>query len=208
MKTTIYCILLCLIGIYATCNKRIDCKQNVYSFEAFFKAYPDFDSVQVGDTIWLELNSPTRATDLATNTTTDYSGAENFGTAISYLQIIGGDVTDPGATPSANSFDNVLINGSTVQSSIYLEKIREFLFEEKAGNYEFKIGIVPKKKGLFMLAPGDAAGVYRSSNKCDKASFSLTFKDTDQHLYLYEQKRPGYLLSHYDKGHLYAFKVY
>lgn len=88
------------------------------------------------------------------------------------------------------------------------EQLCEFLFEEKNGMYLFKVGIVPKRKGLFMIGAQNASNVYQKKDKCRKSNFNLTFKDTDQHLYLYEQKRPEYVLSDYDREHLYAFKVY
>lgn len=114
---------------------------------------------------------------------------------------------NPGVVPSANSFENILIMGSSV-NSVNPQQLQEFLFEEKNGMYLFKVGVVSQKKGLFMIAPGDAANVYRKNDECTKANFSLTLKDTDQHLYLYEQSRPGYMPSEYERTHMYCFKVY
>lgn len=206
MKTIFYCLFISYISIWASCNKRFDCSQTDYSFEAFYKTYPDRDSLKVGDTIWLELNTPTLIKDLLNNQVIDYSGAENFGTAISYLELVSG-ANDPPPLPSANYFDNVLKTG-ILSSTDKPDQIRAYLFKEESGTYLFKLGVVPKKKGLFIIAPGNAANVYRKSDKCSKAGFRLTFKNTNQHLYLYEQNRPGYVLSDYDREHIYAFKVY
>ncbi len=207
MKTIAYCLLISYLGIYASCNKNFDCRGTVFSFEAFYKARPDKDSIRINDTIWIELNTSTQLRDLTSNRVIDYSEAGNFGTVIGYVEIIGGDLLHPGGIPAANNFENVLINGSAVHP-LRPEQLREFLFEEKNGMYLFKVGIVPKKTGLFMIGAENAAGVYQKNDKCRKSNFSLTFKDTNQHLYLYEQKRPGYVLSESDRGHLYAFKVY
>lgn len=207
MKTLFYCCLLYSLSIYATCNKRFDCSQTTYSFEAFYKAYPALDSIRIRDTLWIELNTSVQLNDLIQNQTIVYSDAENFGTAIGYVLITGGDLLNPGVTPAANNFDNVLIKGMQLQS-INPIQVREFLFVEENGSYNFKLGIVPKEKGLFMISVGNSTNVYTAKNKCDKANFSLTFKDTNQHLYLYEQSRPGYVLTSSDRGHLYVFKVY
>jgi hypothetical protein len=200
MKSTVCCLVIWYLGTHAICNKRSDCSQTVYSFEAFFKAFPDKDSIKIGDTIWLELNTPVQLKDILTNQMVDYSGAINLGTAIAYLDLTA-------TIPAANHFDNIPVKGSVVQSG-KPDQIREFLFAEENGTYRFKIGIVAKNKGLFAIGPGNAANVYTRKNKCDKAGFNLTFKDTDQHLYLYEQSRPGYQPSAYERTHMYCFRVY
>jgi hypothetical protein len=206
MRTTII-ILIAGSAVFATCNKKLDCTQTVYSFEGNYKAYPDLDSIHINDTIWIELNEPTQLQDLMTNRWVDYSGAENFGPSIQYLQLTGGDVLNTGVVPAGNLFDNVLILGTTIPSN-QPELVLGFKCKEENGMYRFKLGIVPKSNGLFTIGASDATGVYRKSNKCDKASFSLIFKNTNQHLYLYEQSRPGYTPSMYERSHLYVFKVY
>jgi hypothetical protein len=206
-KSIIYSLLVGVISVYATCNKRLDCHTTIYSFEAKYTVRPDSDSIHPGDTIWMELTSSTQMNNLFTNQVVDFSGAENFGTAVGYAKITGGNILDPGVTPAADSFENALIKGTSVPSQ-QPDQVRSFFFSEENGMYVFKLGIVPKVKGLFMISPGNAVNVYTNKNKCDKANFSLTIKNTNQHLYLYEQSRPGYVLSAYDRGHLYVFKVY
>lgn len=207
MKLIIYCALISYLGIWASCNKNFDCRGTIYNFEALYKAYPDKDSIRINDTIWLELSTSTQLIDLTTNKIVDYSGAANFGTAISYGELTGGDFYNTGAVAAANHFENILVNGSSSQS-LNPEKVRIFFFEEKNGMYLFKVGIVPKKTGIFLIGAGNASGVYQKSNSCRKSSFQLTFKDTNQHLYLLEQSRPGYTPSEYERTHAYCFKVY
>lgn len=198
---------MALSGVFATCSKeRINCKLTVYSFEGHYKAYPDQESLHVNDTIWLELEVPTRLLNKETNQMVDYTGAENFGTAISYIELKGGDILNSNSLPAANSFDNVLKKGVQL-TPINPQYTRAFQFVEEAGSYRFKVGIVPKKKGLFAIAPGNAENVYTRSNQCDKAGFDLTFTDTEQHMYLLEQSRPGYTPSELERTHTFCFKV-
>jgi len=207
MKTTVYCLLISYLGIYAGCNKNFDCRGSIYSFESFYKAYPATDSIRINDTVWLELNASTYFKDLTSDRTVDYSGAENFGTAIRYLEFTSGDMQNPGVIPAANNFENILISGSSVES-INPVQVREFLFEEESGMYKFKVGILPKKRGIFAVVPGNAGSVYRKNDKCTKANFSLTYKDTNQHLYLFQNNIPGYEISEGERLHTYCFKVY
>ena len=68
--------------MYNSCNKRINCRDILYSFQTNIKAFPDLDSLNINDTIWLEFSCSTQLADLNSGQSIDYSGAENFGTAI------------------------------------------------------------------------------------------------------------------------------
>jgi hypothetical protein len=207
------CRLLGAIGIFismvsSTCKCRTGCADLQYAFDINCRAYPDNDSFELGDTIWVEINAPTHLQDKVSGKNIDYGGAVNLGTAIDFLEIKAGTVSTPGSIPAAHNFDYYLVEGNLVTKNTYHERVKEFTFVKMSGHYSFKAGFIPQKKGEFIIAPGNAANVYRENDKCTKASFSITFKDTDQHLYLYEQSRPGYTPSVYERTHMYCFKVY
>lgn len=196
---------IAFLFVYATCNKRLDCHNAVYSFEAFFGVASDNDSIQLNDTIFLELNSPVILKDIVSGQNVDYSHAVNFGTDISFDKFLD---NSGNIQYCASCFELELINGTFVPDDLLPERNKDYRFEEKNGEYVFKLAIIPKQKGTFSLGVGNAVNVYTSKNKCDKANFSLTFKNTNQHLYLYEQRRPGYSPSLYERTHMYFFKVY
>ena len=204
--TKLLIVAITISCIFNSCIKRMDCSQTDYSFEGFFKAYPDRDSIRIGDTIWLENKIPVQIKDVISGKDINYTGAVNLGTAISYLELISGP-RDPAPLDAANSFTNILIKG-IARPSINENYAREFLFVEENGFYHFKLAIIPNKRGLFALGPSNADNVYTKSNKCQKSSFSLTIKDTNQRIFLYEQSRPGYTASGYERSHMYVFKVY
>ena len=208
MKTIIYFIIItAFLNIDATCSKRADCREMDLSFEGFYKAYPDRDSIRTADTIWLESSIPVLQKNLATGEIVNFTGAVNLGFSISYIELKGGDLNSPGAISSAAEFTNVLIKG--IESvPVRPEQIRNFRFVEENGFYHFKLAIIPKKRGLFAIAPGNSGSVYTNDNKCWEAGFSLTFKDTNQRIFLYEQSRPGYAVSAYERSHMYVFRVY
>ena len=199
-------IAITLSSIFTSCIKRMDCSQTDYSFEGFFKAYPDRDSIRIGDTIWLETKIPVQIKDRINGGVINYTGALNLGTAITYLELISGPA-DPAPLGAAYSFNNFLLKGKAT-ASVDANKLREFLFVEEAGFYHFKLAVIPTKRGLFVVAPSDAENVYTKSNKCGKSFFSLTFKDTNQRVFLYEQTRPSYTASGYERSHMYVFRVY
>ncbi len=200
-------IMVGVISVFSTCKKRFGCADDTYSFETNIRAYPDHDSIRVNDTIWLEYSAPNQLKDIFINEVIDYSNAENLGTAIAFDELIGGSFSDPGSKNAADSFRiNVMVGKATPNP--YSSRIREFLFEAGSSGYKFKVGIIPQAKGIYCLAPSDAHRVYRSSDKCTKAFFRITFSNTNQHLYYYQQSRPGYTPSQYEMTHMYCFKVY
>lgn len=175
----IACIGFSVIIVSNGCGKKgIGCANTTYDFEIGVKAYPNKASIHLGDTLWVEINAPTRLKDIATNTIVDYSGATNLGSAIGFGRIITNTVA-----ASANSFNYNLITGVQVTNP-NISQIREFLFVQSNNNYVFKLGIIPKEKGVFGIGFSNAANVYRGSDKCTKASFKIDFENTPQHYYL------------------------
>jgi len=203
IKVVADCISISIITMAATCNKRLDCFNTIYSFDTYTKAYPDKEIINLSDTLWFELEEPAILKDKNTGRTIDYSGAANLGTDINYDELLGNN----NLLSCADCFNTLLVSGTFIPDDLNAQRNRDYKFVETNGTYLFKIGVIPKKKGTFMLSVGDAANVFRDKDKCTKASFLITFKETNQHLYLYEQNKPMYELSQYEKTHLYCFQV-
>lgn len=159
----------------------LDCAQTKYSFELAVKAYPDKDSINIGDTVWLEVNSPTQFKEAASGQMIDYSKAENLGSAIAFSGL---SAENAFTVKSVDKFNYFLKEGlETANTDVGLYK--EYLFIEKNNRYLFLLGIVAKEKGTYRIVFSNAANVYRSNDKCTKAGFIINFKDTDQHIYLF-----------------------
>ena len=61
------------------CKKfQFDCTQIKYNFQLPVKAYPDKDSINIGDTIWLEIDESTILKDSISSSNIDYNGTENY----------------------------------------------------------------------------------------------------------------------------------
>ena len=203
-------VLLGLISattIQSRCSKRFDCSQIVYSFQTNIKAFPYLDSVNINDTIWIDFSCPTKLIDMISGQLVDYRDAENLGTDISFLEFTGGSVLNPGGIAAVDAFEFRLIYGVFVPDNHLPNQNKDYKFIKNGNDYRFKLGIIPKRSGIFTFSPGNAANVYTMKNKCDKAGFSITFANTNQHLYFYEQTRPGYTPSEYEQTHMYCFKV-
>jgi hypothetical protein len=209
-----FCFLAILVFIsmtatFSTCKKGgLGCVNNVYNFRTEAQAYPDKDSIKLGDTLWIKVNSLTTLIDLNSNQTVDFSGASNLGNAISIVKFTGnGSISDPAADYAANDFKYVAVIGVQVNNP-FIEGIREYLFAEDFNQYKFKLAIIPQKIGVYSIGISNSVNVGRQSDKCTKAGFEFYFANTDQHLYLLQKNRPGYVISEYERAHLYCFKVY
>lgn len=178
MRSIIYCSLI--IGNAGCRLLSSECANTVYSFELAIKAFPDSESIEVGDTIWFQINSSTQFKDESSGTFIDYDKAENLGSYLSFRSI----EADKFRSIGVDKFDFILKKGVEVTSSdIKLRK--EYLFPDIGNRYQFLLGIVPKEKGTFSVLFSRAANVYRSDDECTKAAFAINFVDTDQHYELH-----------------------
>ena len=196
-----------IVTVQGSCKKRIACKESLYAFQENVQVFPDRDSVTIGDTIWFKFTSDKNFIDITSGNVINYSNAENLGTDISFVKFVGGSISDPGVIPAANFFDYYLVHGSFIPDAHLPEQNRDYRFAETNNEYLFLLGIIPKQTGIYAIGHGDAIGVRTRNNGCDKASFSLYYTNTNQHLYLYQQNRPGYIISGYESTHMYCFKV-
>ena len=204
IRITISLELLFILLVSSTCRK--NCIEKNYSFSINVNARPNLDSININDTIWLELDTPTLLTDINSGNPIEYSSAANLSTVIQAGRFVGGSVLNPGVVDADNEFEFVVVKGSALQNN-NPGVITEIKPLENNGHYLIKCGIIPKIKATYGIAISNAVNVYRITEKCDKAGFSITFANTNQHLYLYEQNRPGYTLSEYERTHMYCFKV-
>lgn len=195
-----------IIAISATCRKNPDCVKETYSFTTEAKAYLDPDSININDTIWLEFDQPTVFRDNISGMSIDYSNAANLGFGVGFDKFIGGSISYPGTIPAVSSFSVMVISGTEL-TSLQPDRIKSYNFSEIGGRYKFKIAIIARNTGIFAIAISNAANVYKRNNVCSKASFTIVFANTNQHLYFYEQNRPGYIPSGYEQTHMYCFKV-
>jgi hypothetical protein len=88
------------------------------------------------------------------------------------------------------------------------ERVQQITWEELDGNYELKIGIIPKVSGLYALVVGNGiSNGQKNSRNCSKATFNITLKNTDQHFYLLYNWNPNAQFFGDGKSRVYYFKV-
>jgi len=163
-----------------SCTKTLglDCAEIKYSFELPVKGYPDKDSISTGDTIWLEINESTSFKDDQSGQMIDYSNAGNIGSALGF-QIY--DSIQQNWYPAISQFLFLLTKGKELKRT---PLDIEYSFAEETGRYLFKLGVIPKVKGLYRIVFSNSNNTYRNNDKCTKANFIINFKETNHNRHL------------------------
>ena len=209
IKITLVVAIILATTISSTCKKNLICgdKASYFFTNNHATAYPTRDSIRVGDTLVVEISMPTTLRDTLTNSLIDFSDAIGIGNSFSMDIFTGGSVSNPGSSFAANNFEYYVFNGQSINSS-FPERIRNYTFNKVASTFILKVGIIAKSIGIYALAISDAPLVSRKGDNCTRASFTFLFGNTNQHLYFYQNNRPGYVISDYERQHMYCFKVY
>jgi hypothetical protein len=179
--------LLSILLIKCSCTEKIqiDCSQVKYNFQLPVKAYPDRDSINTGDTIWLEINESAITLKNSDGSFINFSGAANLGSVIDFQKI---DSINKTFLESVNKFDLILVSGTEIRrTNLFIE----YNFAEANQRYIFKLGIIPKEKGVYRIALGSSNNTYRTNDKCTKANFIINFKETVSHDYYIRLVNPN-----------------
>lgn len=174
MTSIVYCSVI--FGDAICLGKSGECRDADFSFELAIKAYPDSPGINLGDTIWFEINSSTRFKDDLSGNFIDYDKATNLGAEMYFAGVIKDSIF---AMP-VDKFDFILKKGIEVPVANFKSN-KEYQFPDIGNRYQFLLGIIPKEKGTFSIFFYGSGGVQRSNDNCTKASFAVKFADTDQH---------------------------
>lgn len=135
--------ILLFIGmssIFSTCKKGgLGCANTVYSFQVGESITPDKDSIRIGDTLFLNVNTSTKLNDLQTAILVDYSNTSNLGNVVTLLKFLPSDTV----IGAINNFNLVMLKGTKVYS-VDPSSQQQVLFDEENGSYRFNLEIIAK----------------------------------------------------------------
>ena len=191
-------LIIAMSCLQFQCRRIFGCTEQKYSFNLPIVAYPDKEEVAISDTLWFEMKHSVLLMDHLTEEIVNYSGAANLGSAINFSKLNDTIFSEK----SVAKFDYILEKGVDLGRSLDPERLKEYRFVEEDGYYLFKLGIVPKEPGIYLVLFSSAKNVYRHKDECTKASFEMAFFNTDQHYTLNPNYRGGNLV-----GRDYYFSV-
>ncbi len=88
-----------------------------------------------------------------------YGGAENLGSAIGFDELLGNFKY----RDAANDFNFSVVKGRETKNA-NANLFGEYLLDEINSIYVFKLGIIPRKTGIYRISLSNVANVYRRNN--------------------------------------------
>jgi hypothetical protein len=185
-----------------SCHKPCNEPNYTFNVSAFF--FPEKDTIDIGDTLWIKSIIPQLQRDVHSQKEINFSNAQNLGTTV-----IISDITKF-RNPGRGAIDS--FNFLKVFGNIYTEKgtdtlgVKQLSYVQTDSSYELKVGLVALKSGKYIFTIPDNPSVYRKGmEKCGLATFYILNQNINRHLYLFEDALGP--LSEYDKAHSYCIKV-
>ncbi|WP_298392143.1 hypothetical protein, partial [Hydrotalea sp.] len=174
--------LFLLLSFQCNKNDTRPCIFNSYSFAVTSEWSPQKETYNVGDTIFLSSTFPKTLPDLVNpSLTIDYSNSTGIGGAIG---IAAPDSLQRTNKPAKDSFQFVSIIGSFSERTG--NKNISINFIESSSSYQFKGGIICKKKGLFGISVDNLRSRGIRGKNCTNAGFNMNVTNSNKYILPYQ----------------------
>ena len=139
---------ICLISIIAVFlgSCRLPCSKSGFTFSVKESYFPETDSIEVKDTLWLTCKIPKNIQDISSQQMVYLSNLDNLG-----VNLIISDISKYVVKRNAeDSFSHYNSQGR-IYSDNYGNKQLQFL--ETDSTYQLKVGLIASKAGSYILMP-------------------------------------------------------
>jgi hypothetical protein len=192
--------------IAASCNKNDTrpCTNGGYAFAVTSEWNPQREIYNIGDTIFLNSSFSKSLLDLIGNFNVDYSNAKSIGGNITCFEL---DSVQHQVVGAVSKFIFVQTTGSVVDNpQLPLEK-RNIFYQELNNSYNFKIGIIPKNKGLYAIFISNLNSQGIIGKNCTNADFANTLTNTNKNINLFQYAMNRLPASQFEIDRIYCFRV-
>jgi hypothetical protein len=183
------------------------CEQNPFFFTVEYKITPGTDSVNIGDTLWIESVTPTKMIDLASKNEILFDQSSNFAILYRVSELIFHNLGD-----AVDNFDYVVVNGTSEpnDNSALDNMLKSFQYIEENDFYKLKFGMICKQKGLYAIFNMPVGGILSPRHgSCKKAAIQLKINNNDKHIqYLQDTYYSGYVIPDAVIESSYCFRVF
>jgi hypothetical protein len=173
-----------------------------YSFNVTSEFSPQRENYNVGDTIFLTSSFANNLINNVTNQLIDYSNSVGIGGTINFYKL---DTITKKATGAFTEFNTILILGNYSQFSTTPNEGISSTYSETI-NYSFKIGIVLRQKGIFLLGVNDLKSQGIKNKNCTNAGFNMVVSNSNKNINLF-QYALGYTPDALLLKNIYCFRV-
>ncbi|HEX2608989.1 MAG TPA: hypothetical protein VHK91_16515 [Flavisolibacter sp.] len=202
MKTLMLLSGICLCGCFTK-----PCVETNYYFKVQAKILPENESINIGDTLYIVSNFSSSLLDQRSGKVIEYSDAVDLNSTIGIGRI---DPTDSIPKEAVNDFKYLsevgnIYNDPTIPKS---NGVQQLSFNYSNDSYQLKVGMVPIKKGLYVIGLANGLSIGRKGSKaCEKAAFEFSVSNLDQHFNSYTTLFQDHTITEYEKKHAYYFQV-
>jgi hypothetical protein len=152
-----------------------------YSFNVTSEWKPQKLVYNIGDTIFLTSIFSKTLYDNVSLKNIDYSNSSNIQ---GDLRIVLLDTVSRLPVAGRDSFSIISITGSFTERTFNQNAGINFNYKEIQGFYEFRGGLIFKKKGIYGIGVSDLISNGIVGKQCQNAGFSMTVTNTEKHLFL------------------------
>lgn len=195
--------ILSIIILFSNIDCSRGCIEAQYNFSMQEVFYPEHDTILVGDTIFMESSHSTTFNDTLINKSIDFSGSDIGGS----LRLLRFPDTSTIPVGGINNFEILIFYGKSSGNDNIPSENKGFYFVEDNNQYILKLGFIAKQKGIYSISLGNSIGIIKRKSSCEKANITIINTNNNNHLYFYQNWRPGYLIPEYERTHIYCFIV-
>jgi len=198
--------LFILVLVNTGCTR--SCIEANYSFAVNAQIICKYDSIPIGDTIFLISSFPVQLTDINSNKLINYDNSTTIGSDLGIIKLVS---NFPGQEDAVDNFNFFNVIGSiyNFKDIPRPNKFQQLNYAEDNGFYKLKIGLIPKQKGTFYLGIGDGLSTGRRNSRfCEVANFNVTINNSNQHFNYFSVWDSSATLGDNEKKRAYFLKVY
>ncbi len=174
-----------------------------FSFNVASNIAPESETYKMGDTLFLNSKIPFAISNNMTNEQVNYENNTGISGSLTFAYF---DTSAHLLKASFDKFQIVPYIGNYTPINNTPNNGINCSFVEENRNFQFKIGIIPKQKGIYSLAFNDLSSRGLKNKDCTNANFIMTITNSNKNFNLF-QYGLGYPPDAYLQQHIYCFRV-